>query len=156
MSQVTFTVYARPEPQGSKKGFVKNGRAVLVDDNPKTLRSYRAETTREAIVTLSELDLPRPLAGKHVPVELDLEFIFVKPASVPKRRLWPVVPPDIDKLERATLDALTGVLFVDDAQVVTVQKSKVYGPMEQVRISARTVDPPGVRAAGVPESSMLF
>lgn len=144
MSQVSFTVYAKAEPQGSKRGIVKNGRAIVIDDNPKTLRSYRSETTREAIVTLGELNLPRPLAGKHVPVELDLEFVFLKPASVSRKRIWPVVPPDVDKLERATLDSLTGVLFADDAQVVVVHKSKVYGPVEQVKISARIVEETGL------------
>ena len=36
--------------------------------------------------------------------------------------------PDIDKLERAILDALTGVAYSDDAQVCAVGKSKRWVP----------------------------
>ena len=34
--------------------------------------------------------------------------------------------PDLDKLERAVLDALTAVVWVDDSQVAEVDKRKVY------------------------------
>lgn len=140
MSAIVFTVYVKAAPQGSKKGFVHKGRALLVDTNHETLRSYRSEVTREALVQLREVDLPRPMAGKHVPVEVGLLFVFAKSPSIPKRRLWPVVKPDIDKLERATLDALTGILFLDDAQVVRVIKKKIYGLSDQVTIRVRVVD----------------
>lgn len=32
--------------------------------------------------------------------------------------------PDLDKLQRAVLDALTGVVYVDDSQVVMIEASK--------------------------------
>lgn len=136
MSQISFTVLCKPEPQGSKKGFVVNGRCVIVDDNKVTLRAYRSAVTQHAIFTLRKKNLPRPMVDTHLPVEVVLEFMFRRPKSG-QRRVWPTVKPDIDKLERATLDALTGVLFADDAQVVSVVKTKVYGEQEHVYISVR-------------------
>jgi crossover junction endodeoxyribonuclease RusA len=145
MAQVTFTVYCRAEPQGSKRAFVVPGkggakpRAVVVDTNKATMRSYRSQVTTEAIVALQESGQSRPFAAKHMPVEIVLEFMFLRPASIPKKRFWPVVKPDIDKLLRATLDALSGTLFADDAQVVNVSMTKVYGPIEKVHVSARVI-----------------
>jgi Holliday junction resolvase RusA-like endonuclease len=53
-----------------------------------------------------------------------------------------VVKPDIDKTCRSVLDAMTGVIFVDDAQVVRILMDKVYGPSEQVHVSARVMGEP--------------
>jgi Holliday junction resolvase RusA-like endonuclease len=145
VSQITFTVYCKAEPQGSKRAFVVPGkkgakaRAVVVDTKSKTMKSYRSQATNEALVAMQEAGKAMPLADKHVPVELTLEFTFLRPPSAPKGRQWPAVLPDVDKLIRSTLDSLTGVLWKDDAQVVRVLAEKVYGPIEQVHISARTM-----------------
>jgi hypothetical protein len=40
--------------------------------------------------------------------------------------LHPTVKPDIDKLVRAINDALTGILFTDDCQVVSISMTKDY------------------------------
>ena len=65
---------------------------------------------------------------RDVPVRVDLVFLLPKPPSRPKRRrCWPTVKPDIDKLVRAVLDALTSVVFTDDAQVVALRVDKDYG-----------------------------
>jgi len=66
-----------------------------------------------------------PWAG---PVGVELDFGIPKPKSAPKRRrVWPDKRPDIDKLSRAVLDALTYVIFADDSQVVRLRASKDYG-----------------------------
>lgn len=145
MSQATFTVYRKAEPQGSKHAFVvpgKNGakpRAVVVDNNKQTMRSYRTDVRNEAMIELKALGIELPMAGKHVPVELNIEFTFICPASA-KKRLFPSVAPDYDKLARSTTDALIGVIYVDDSQVCDAHITKVYGPQEKVHISARIMD----------------
>ena len=47
--------------------------------------------------------------------------------SIAKRPLM-TVKPDVDKVLRATLDALTGIAYEDDAQVVDAHPVKRYGP----------------------------
>jgi crossover junction endodeoxyribonuclease RusA len=130
----------KPEPQGSIRSFKNQvtGKLALTSTN-KHLKPFRHTVTQVAMIEMSRANLELPMAAKHVPVELVLEFFFKKPESCPKNRVWPVVKPDIDKLERATLDALTGVLFADDAQVVRVVKEKVYGPIDKVHITARII-----------------
>jgi Holliday junction resolvase RusA-like endonuclease len=63
-----------------------------------------------------------PLDGA---VQLDLTFVLVKPKTV--KRIYPFVRPDLDKLCRAVLDALTGIAYKDDQQVVTLNANKTYG-----------------------------
>jgi Holliday junction resolvase RusA-like endonuclease len=41
-------------------------------------------------------------------------------------RRYPTTKPDLDKLARAVLDALTGVYYLDDAQVVSLDLQKAY------------------------------
>jgi Holliday junction resolvase RusA-like endonuclease len=48
-----------------------------------------------------------------------------KPRTV--KRLHPTVAPDLDKLIRAALDAMTAVAYLDDGQVTEINAMKVYG-----------------------------
>lgn len=133
----------RPRPQGSMRAIRdRAGNCRMVeggDDQSKAkLRAWRkavktaARTWRETHPTFS------PLTG---PVQVRLSFRLARPKSHPRHvRTWPISKQtgDIDKLERAILDALTGELFVDDAQVVGVVKTKDWGdpPGCEVRLRA--------------------
>ena len=145
MSEVRFTAYVHPEPQGSTKGFVLRGkwgakdRAILTSSNPK-LKPYRGQVTREAVVALETASLPQPMAGKHVPVSMTLDFYFAKPPSVPKKRIKMAVKPDLSKLIRATEDAFIGLLYADDAQIVETIARKHYGTPERVEVIVGIVD----------------
>ena len=44
-----------------------------------------------------------------------------------QRRVWPECRPDLNKLSRACLDALTGIVWRDDSQVVRLEAEKEYG-----------------------------
>jgi Holliday junction resolvase RusA-like endonuclease len=141
VKEVKFIAYVKPEPQGSSRAFIVKGqwgkpdRAVVTSDN-KDLKSFRSEVTREAIRAVSADNLPRPVAEKHVPVSIELDFYFQKPQSVSKKRTEMVVRPDCDKCIRSVLDSCTGVLFEDDAQVVCIVARKHYGCPERVEIRA--------------------
>ena len=145
MSEVRFTAFVHPEPQGSVKGFVLKGkwgakdRAILTSSNPK-LKPYRGQVTREAVSALQGAGLPQPMADKHVPVSMILDCYFSRPPSIPKKRKEMVVKPDLSKLIRATEDALIGLIYADDAQIVETVARKHYGTPERVEICVRTVD----------------
>lgn len=150
MSQIHFVVYARPEPQGSARAFVVKGRAVVTSANKK-LKPYRQELTNTARAVLSQHGIQQPMADKHVPVSLVLDFYFHKPPSIPKKRKHIAVKPDLDKIVRSTVDALTGILYRDDAQVVEISVRKHYGLEEKAEISARIIEEfSGVKAHHYP------
>lgn len=130
---IRFTVYCKPEPQGSAKAFMPKGwkRPIITSDN-KNLKSYRQEVAQAALLECRGVQFV-----KHTPVDVMLSFFLKRPESVPKKRVLPCVKPDIDKLIRATLDAMTGIVFLDDGQVVRVSAAKQYGSPERVEVMVR-------------------
>jgi Holliday junction resolvase RusA-like endonuclease len=132
---IIFTVLGKPEPQGSMKAFVIKGKARLTSANTK-MKSWRQEVGWAALDAWRDGE---PFAAKHVPVKVDYLFVINPPPSKPKRRLAPAVKPDIDKLIRACTDALTGILYVDDGQVVECHARKIYGQPERTEITVEIV-----------------
>lgn len=62
---------------------------------------------------------------EYVPVKLSLTFYRRKSKWKPKNKtqydkILPVRKPDIDNLAKMVLDAMNGLLFVDDAQITTL------------------------------------
>jgi crossover junction endodeoxyribonuclease RusA len=107
-----------PAPQGSAKAFVIAGRARVTHANGKTM-PWRAEVAAVA-GNRHGIYWPRPMV-----VRLNLMFVMPRRAAEPKTRDVPHTrKPDIDKLSRAILDALTGVWFEDDSQVVALHAEK--------------------------------
>lgn len=117
-----------PVPQGSKTAFVVGKRAVVTDANAKALKPWRALVKAAAVEALHGRE---PLVDE--PLVVSVEFRFVRPKSV--RRELPHVKPDVDKLLRAVLDALTDAhVWGDDSQVVKAAAEKVYAPSAGVLV----------------------
>jgi len=120
VSSWSFSVKGEPQPKGSTRSFrLPNGRIATTSDNP-------AVKTWEDTIRFVLQDWPHGvLAG---PIALDMTFTIARPPSVSaKRRPQPTVKPDLSKLYRAAEDAMTGIVFVDDAQVTDAHVRKVYG-----------------------------
>lgn len=115
---VAFRVDGVPAPQGSKRAFVVNGRPVLVEAS-KNVRPWRDAVRREAV---DAMDGRTPFTG---PILLAVTFRMPRPKTV--KRPYPSTRPDLDKVLRATCDALTKVVYVDDGQVVQFDVIKSYG-----------------------------
>jgi crossover junction endodeoxyribonuclease RusA len=113
-----------PAPQGSKNAYQRGGRIVLVEAS-KNLKPWR-EKVRAAFIQAAADDDIYTMAriDKNMGVGIYITFHLEKPKTV--KRLWPTVKPDLDKLVRAILDAGTGVLWIDDAQVRFIEARKVY------------------------------
>jgi len=117
---ICFQVHGLPVPQGSTRSWVVNGRPII------TSSAKGLSTWRRLVADVAQRFAPEePWEG---PVGIDLHFGLPKPKSAPKRkRVWPDKRPDLDKLTRAVLDALTYVVFADDSQVVDIRATKEYG-----------------------------
>jgi crossover junction endodeoxyribonuclease RusA len=127
--EIRFTVPGKPAPQGSKR-HVGNGRMVESSKDVGPWRERVAYFGRQAMYQTGFDPLSK------CPLEVELFFVMVRPTSAPKRTTPPAIKrPDIDKLSRAVLDALTFIVFDDDSQVVSLKVHK--------RI-AEIGEPPGV------------
>jgi Holliday junction resolvase RusA-like endonuclease len=124
---IQFTVYGLPVPQGSKKVIGKN----VIEMADARLRSWRQDVASQARVAMEG-------ASPYIePVDVRLMFWLPRPQGhfgtgrnserlKPTAPIAPAVHPDLDKLARAVLDALTGIVFRDDKQVVGMTLSKLY------------------------------
>lgn len=115
----TIFVPGTPAPQGSARAFVRGGRPIITHANEKTM-PWRADIAAHMRSTIGpNIEFPEDA------VKVALLFVMPRRAAEPKR----VTPnhtrkPDIDKLIRSTLDALTGISFTDDAQVTFIGAHK--------------------------------
>lgn len=125
-------VYGIPAAQGSKRGFVRGGKVVMVE------MSDRLRPWREAVWSAVRTACPHGVDVLNEPVRVRGVFLFPRPKShyrtvggetvlkedAPK---WVAKTPDIDKIWRATLDPLTQInVFRDDALVVDLAGVKVF------------------------------
>ena len=137
---IAFTVFGVPVPKGSKRAFVlpNSRRVAMVESSAKTLKPWLSDVRYQASLKMNGHDL---LLG---PVALHLDFSMPKPKSYPKRRqlFMTKARGDADKIARAVLDALKGVLYRDDAQVVELLIRKEYGDRPGVRIQAWAPETP--------------
>ena len=119
-----------PRPQGSKIGFKARTGAVVTKEQCKDLEAWRATV---AAFARRAYQGP-PLQG---PVKLDLVFLMPRPkahfrAGDREKGLKPAAPgwhtktPDRTKLLRAVEDALKGIAWMDDSQVVDGAARKAF------------------------------
>lgn len=114
--KVSFFAPGAPAPQGSKR-HIGNGRMI---ESSKLLGPWRERVSWFAVQAMKRYG--PPITGAVV---MDLDFVMPRPKSTPKTKTTPAIKrPDIDKLTRAILDALSGVAYVDDSQVVGLRASK--------------------------------
>lgn len=113
---IEMFVPGAPAPQGSKRHV---GRGILIES------SAGVGPWRERVALAAHRHAERLSAAPGTPIRVRLVFVLPRPKSAPKRSTPPAVKrPDIDKLARACLDALTGIWFHDDAQITELHATK--------------------------------
>lgn len=141
--RLTIVVNGRPAPQGSKRyaGHRRNatsGRmsAVLVEQS-KRVKPWRALVTAATETAMTTAHVQQyggyPMGGTQPldgPLEAEIVFTVLKPASAPKRRrTWPTTrhSGDVDKLIRSTFDGIAdGGGVVDDSRIIRVTATKTF------------------------------
>jgi crossover junction endodeoxyribonuclease RusA len=133
LRRVSFTVAGLPAPQGSKVAMPHRytGKPFMKEQAGEKLKDWRAAVEDAAWIAMlgfagTGRDRAARLESLQGPVGVSLAFTLPRPASAPKGRSWPCVRPDLDKLVRAVLDALTGPVLADDGQVVDLRAQKNY------------------------------
>jgi len=141
---VAFRVNAKPEPRGSKKpGFTATtitGRryTTIVDDNPKS----RAWIDRVRTLAKVAMIGRRIIRGS---VRIEAVFYLPRPKShkgagrnadtlKPSAPYDHVIRPDLDKIERGTLDGMSKAVWCDDAQITDKFTFKRYDDGEGVGV----------------------
>lgn len=136
-----ISVVGIARPQGSKSARIVHGRPILTDgfgDNPRKLKEWRHAIAEAARAWLAAHP---PRAPLDEPLAFMATFYLPRPPSTPKRIAWPMRKPDLSKLIRAAEDALTGIVYVDDARItrLLVEKRFALDAPPRVEICVRPI-----------------
>lgn len=127
-----LTLTGHPATQGSKKGFKRGKKIVLVEMDPK-LPAWR-NTIKEA----AQQQLGPAWVPLNGPLWAEANFYLPRPKTSSFGD-YPAGPPDLDKLQRALGDALTLAKAIhDDARIVKWEASKHWAT-EQNPVGATVI-----------------
>lgn len=131
--RLTFRVFGDPVPQGSKRHV---GHGVMVESGGARLTTWREDVKQAALAALAQSDF---VLRDDKPLEVTLIFSLRRPQShfstskARPRALLPNAPslhtkrPDVDKIMRSTLDALTAAGAIpDDSVIAYVAATKTW------------------------------
>lgn len=149
---ISFTVLGEARPAGSKRAFALRHRdgslvtrpggspVINVTDDNKDSRNWKAAvawSAREAVGSGFAL-----LRG---PLEVTLTFHRPRPkghfkesgglSKKGRESIAPTSKPDVLKLARGAEDALTGVIYADDAQIVAEHLKKMWGEPARLEVT---------------------
>jgi Holliday junction resolvase RusA-like endonuclease len=158
---LAFRVYGVPLAKGNLRPMIrenKRGMKIAIatesNRNVKGWQQLIAEGASRAIGAMPEDERTMIAYGARV----SIAFYLPRPQKLNKRGVFVAhcTAPDVDKLARAVLDALTAVAFGDDKQVTELVAAKYYAevggpPYVEIRVEAApvpaVVGPPVLRAA---------
>jgi Holliday junction resolvase RusA-like endonuclease len=139
--RISFTVLGDAKPAGSKRAFairrggVPTGQIAVTDDNPKS-KGWKQDVATTARLTFTGSLLDGP-------VRIWMAFYRTRPkchygasglSKQGRESVAPTTKPDVLKLARAVEDALTGIVWRDDAQIVDERLTKHWGEPARVEI----------------------
>ena len=117
---IQFTVYGDPAPKGSSRAFVPKGwTRPIITSATKGLKAWEGKIAAAAGVLANGVLLTDP-------VIVTIAFYLSRPKSKKKGPIPHTTRPDLDKLIRGATDALTGIVWKDDAQAVEIRATKAY------------------------------
>lgn len=129
-----FEINTRPVPQARPRFYVRhNGLQHFVGAyDPARCKTFKEVVAWHARIRAMEQGLSSPFEG---PISISLIFQMGLNGKEP----FHTKRPDIDNLAKAVKDALKGVIYADDSQIVEAYLKKRYGePM--VKIEVRTLE----------------
>lgn len=161
MNEIKFFVAGIPRPGGSKrvfpirKGGVLTGKFIVTDAAGQANKDWRASVAHEGMesMRLDYGDTGGTRAPLRYPLEIELAFVMPRPkyhfkANGELKGVYPdehAIKPDLGKLVRSTVDALTHIIWADDAQIVKETHSKAYGSRPGVTVIVREASRNGGR-----------
>lgn len=131
---IKFTVFGEPTAQGRPRFTTRGGHAMAYD--PKESRDYKQNVRAAAIEVKPDVPLDGPLSlvvtvYKSIPKSLSKK----KQAAALAGELRPTTKPDCSNLCKGIEDALKGLIFKDDSQIVDLRISKFYSQSPRAEVS---------------------
>lgn len=141
---ITLHVFGVPQPQGNKTGYVnkRTGKVAMVEGRRPEARAAFKDWRGAVAQAARDWQTEHHTALIDDPIGVTMQFWLPRPPSISKKRIYPAVRPDGEKLARAVMDALTGILITDDARACEHHIYKRYAtdcpPGATIRIERLT------------------
>ena len=113
-----WALFVPGEPKSTQTGSIRR----LPDGRAFPTRRNTDWSNRIALAAQAE----RPAALFTGPVRVSLTFWRSRPKSAKKSLVYPIQRPDLGNLSKGLLDALEGIVYVTDAQVVELCERKLF------------------------------
>lgn len=154
MNKIQFTVIGHPEPAGSKRAFPfkrRDGKlGVAVSDANPRAKHWKQAVACIAADEMARLQLPVDKPLLEGALRIHTAFYTMRPTShygtgknagvlKSSAPMFPTTRPDYGKLARGLDDAMTGVVYQDDSQIVKAFIEKFYGAPERVEVEIETL-----------------
>jgi len=135
--RIQFSVQTKPVPQARPRFFVrhKGPQHFVGAYDPKQCKTFKEVIAWHAKLKAKESGLREPTTA---PIVISLTFGMGRNG----KGAYHTKRPDIDNLAKAVKDALKGIIYADDSQIVEAHLYKQYGGSE-VRIEIRTLEEKG-------------
>ena len=132
-----FTVYGEPVGKGRPR-FAKRGNFVSTYTPLKT-KTYEDEIrmmARSAMGSSEPLETPVTVAI-YIRVGIPTSFSKQKRKDALAGIEKPTKKPDADNILKCFLDAMNGIVYIDDKQVVNIHLTKVYSEVPAVEVMVK-------------------
>jgi Holliday junction resolvase RusA-like endonuclease len=135
-----IVVFGEVKPQGRPRGTIIKGRIVFYEQ--KETKEYKKQ-----IANVFKLNYP-----DHIPFESCLNCTIKVYKAIPKSfgkekrmkalsdKIRPTTKPDVDNYAKLICDALNGIAYVDDSQIVTLEIKKHYSDVDKLEIIIEQVN----------------
>lgn len=136
---IEFTIYGEPVAQGRPR-FARRGKFTQAYDPPDS-REYK-----KYVKLMASQNRPIKLIEGPVNLKLLIYRPLLKSMSKKKKAaaltgtLRPIKKPDVDNVAKGIMDAMTGIIWQDDKQVVSLQVAKFYSDQPRVEVKVVPLD----------------
>ena len=136
-----ITVYGSPVAQsraGRRHFILPGGRPCSSAYDPVKSKDWKRTVQSQVLDSLNGQ------AEIHEgPLSLQLRFYLARPKSLPKRVMHHIKKPDADNLAKGVKDAMRGILYHDDSQIVELLIRKEYNAQPRVVIAMEILNTNG-------------
>jgi len=127
----------RGQPKAAPRPKVNRANATMYDPGQKDKKMLKSFIIEQ----LDDIDNFKLIEGEidielkiYIPMIKSIRDSKVKRYLAESGKLRPLTRPDIDNYEKTVYDAINGVVFVDDSQIVDVRAEKYYSIIPRIEI----------------------
>lgn len=153
--EINITVPGQPYPQArprftsfytGKKVFNKRLKRTVDETRVQAYDSEKSADYKKLVARYAMQHKPETLLEGALEVRIDIyketlkSFSNAKKSAAEAKLLRPTTKPDADNYAKGPIDALKGIIWNDDGQVVDLLARKFYSSNPRIEITVRTLD----------------